>query len=283
MTGSFGTPTNYGQLPSYSPQSAGQAAATSDPSTFLHQFISMDGVTGPVTHLPMGGRHQGMYGQKPLTAHANVSRHSDAQMGGGCSPYIPMAQAAVARDIQPYAGAMMPVYGVNPSLTQAPIMGATPVHKQRPHDLSATARARAARRETRHDPYKPSSASECTEASGEPMLYNCRWGNCSKGPMAANMILGHFRDHGQSNRDETGKVKACEWAGCTSAKFPMSIEGFTRHVNGTQSHAEIRVLALDKCQTCGVKLAKRSMFNHSKICWGELKEPKGKGKKRRID
>ena len=281
MTGSFRTPPNYGQLPPSPPHSMGQAVVTSDTSTYLDQLIPMDGVTAPVAHFRLGGWHQGMYGQQSLTVPATVNRHSTAQMGGGYSPHNPVAQATVAPGIEAYAGASIFVYGANPPLTRAPITGVFPSDERQPRNSPATMRGQAAHRGTRHDPYKLSSASRCTEISGEPELYYCQWGDCSEGPMTATKVFEHFLAHGEKVKD-SGRVKECKWAGCDPklGAFPITCDGFRRHVYETQSHAGIGVLTKVKCETCGMKRARRSMPNHRRMCSGESKEPEGKGKKR---
>jgi hypothetical protein len=58
----------------------------------------------------------------------------------------------------------------------------------------------------------------------------------------------------------------------------MKCDGFRRHVNETESHAEIGCFTKVKCEKCGLQKAKRSMRNHRRICSGESKEPEGKGK-----
>ena len=121
-TGFFHAPSNYRQLPSY----------------YLDQLIMMDGVTAPVAHPSMAGCHRDMYGQQPFPAPATVSRHPNAQTGGGYSPYNFVAQATVAPDVQASAGASMSVYGANPHLTQAPIAGAFRLYERQPRNLSPT-------------------------------------------------------------------------------------------------------------------------------------------------
>ena len=239
----------------------------------------MHGATAPVAN-SKAGLHQGMYGKHPSTALAPVSRHSKAQLGGGHSPFNPVAQATVARDIQTSAAASMPVHGANPPLTQAPITGAFPVYERQPPNSPSSTSAQAARREARHNPYKVSSASKCAEISGEPEFY-CQWGDCTEGPMNETKIFEHFRAHGEKIK-ESGRVKECKWAGCDPkpGAFPMTSDGFRRHVYETQSHAGIGHLTKVKCETCGMKRAKRSMRHHRRMCSGESKEPEGKGKKK---
>ena len=259
----------------------GQAVVTSDTPMYLDQFISMDGMTAPVAHFPPTGWHQGMYGQLSLTAPATVNRHSNAEMGGGYSLYNLVAQATVAPDIEAYAGTSMPVYGANPPLTRGLLTGVFPVDERQPRNSLATMKGQAAHRGTRHDPYKLSSALKCTEVLGEPELYYCQWGDCSEGPMTATRIFEHFLAHGEKVK-ESGRVKECKWAGCDPklGAFPITCDGFRRHVYETQSHAGIGVLTKVKCETCGMKRARRSMPNHRRMCSGESKEPEGKGKKR---
>ena len=240
---------------------------------YLDQLTPMDGVTAPVTHIPMAGRHYGMYGRQPRHAPATVSRHSNAQMGGGYSPYNHVAQATLALNMQADAETSMPVYGANLPLTQAPTTGAFPAGEQQPRNLSATTSAQAARRETRYHPYKLPPASKYTETSGEPELYSCRWGNCSEGPMTEKKIFEHFLAHGEKNR-ETGQVKECKWAGCTRTSS-MTWDSFRRHVYETQSHAEIGSLTKVTCRKCGEKRARRSMPSHTRICLGKSKEEAG--------
>jgi len=189
MTGPFGAPPNDGQLPSYPPQLMGQAVVVSDIPMYLHRLITMDGATAPVTYFLAAGWHQGMSGHQPFTASSTLSRHLNAQMGGGYSPYNSVARATVAPNIQTYAGASMPVYGVNPPLAQAPIKGAFPVYEQQPLNITS---AQPARREKRYDPYKLSLAPKCTETSSEPELYCCQWGDCLEGPMTETKIFEHF-------------------------------------------------------------------------------------------
>jgi len=99
--------------------------------------------------------------------------------------------------------------------------------------------------------------------------------------MTLTNIRKHFRAHGE--KVEGDRVKECKWAGCDSkpGAFPMKCDGFRRHVNETESHAEIGSLMKVECKNCGLEMAKRSMLNHRRICSGESKEPEGKGKKRR--
>jgi len=170
---------------------------------------------------------------------------------------------------QAYLGTSMSVYGVNPHLTQAPITGAFPVE---PHNSPATTSAQAAR----YDP-----ASEYTEISGEPELYSCQWEGCTAGRMPYSEILEHFRAHGEIIR-ETGRIKECKWKDCNPkpGAFPMKPDGFRRHVNETQSHAEIGSLTKLKCKKCGMKKSKRSMSYHRRICSRKSKGPEDNGKKR---
>jgi len=244
---------------------------------YLDELITMHGATAPVAHYSMAGWHQGMYGRQPPHAPATVSRHSNAQMGGGYFLYNPVAQATLALNMQADAGASMPVYGANLSLTQAPTTGAFPAGEQQPRNSPPTTSAQAARREARYHPYKLSPASKCPETSGEPELYYCQWRDCSEGPMTETKIFEHFRGHGKKNM-ENGKVKGCKWAGCDPkpGAFPMTSDGFRRHVHETQSHVEIGGLTKVKCETCRMKRAKRSMPNHRRVC---SKEAKDNGKK----
>ena len=99
--------------------------------------------------------------------------------------------------------------------------------------------------------------------------------------MTATKIFEHCLAHGEKVK-ESGRVKECKWAGCDPKQgaFPITCDGFRRHVYETQLHAGIGVLTKVKCETCGMKRARRSMPNHRRMCSGELKEPEGKGKKR---
>lgn len=111
------------------------------------------------------------------------------------------------------------------------------------------------------------SVSKPAEVSGEPELY-CQWGDCFAGPMTLTKILEHFRDHGAMVK-EGDRVKECRWAGCNAKRgaFPMTSDGFRRHVNETQSHAGIGDLTKVECEACGVRIAKRSMpYHHKKSC-----------------
>ncbi|EDR07507.1 uncharacterized protein LACBIDRAFT_327801 [Laccaria bicolor S238N-H82] len=247
---------------------------------YLDQLIAMDGVTTPVAHFPMAGWHQGIYGQQAFTAPATMSLHSNAQMGGGYSPYNPVAQATIAPNSQSYTGAWMPVYGTKQPLTQAPFKGAFPVDEQQSRKSPATMSTQAPHREKQHNLGGPLSASHRTLISGESEFY-CQWGDCSEGPMAETKIFEHFRGHGEKVK-ENGRVKECKWAGCDPkpGAFPMTSDGFRRHVNETQSHAGIGGLTKVTCEMCGMKRSKRSMPNHKKMCSGASKEPEGKGKKR---
>jgi hypothetical protein len=238
------------------------AVVASDAPVHSDQFATMHGATAPVPHFRMA---QGMYRQQPFVAPATVSHDSNAQMGGGYSPYNPVAQATVAPIIQPYAGASMPVYGANPLLTQA----AFPVETRNSH---ATASAQGARR----GPYELLLA---TEISGEPKLYHCQWEGCSARAMTYTNVLEHFRAHGE-RIEGTNRIKECKWAGCKAkaGAFPMTCDGFRRHVKETQSHATIGGLTKVKCGKCGKKEARRS--NHRWFCPRKSNEPEGNGKKR---
>ena len=99
--------------------------------------------------------------------------------------------------------------------------------------------------------------------------------------MAATKIFEHFLAHGEKVK-EGGRVEECKWAGCDPkpGAFPITFNGFRRHVYETQSHAEIGVLTKVKCEKCGMKRARRSMPNHWRMCSGEPKEPEVKGTKR---
>ena len=99
--------------------------------------------------------------------------------------------------------------------------------------------------------------------------------------MNETKIFEHFRAHGEKVK-ESGRVRECKWAGCDPkpGAFPMTWDGFRRHVKETQSHAGIGGLTKVKCETCGRKRAKRSMPNHRRMCSGKSKEPEDKGKKR---
>ena len=242
---------------------------------YLDQLITMDGVTVPVPHFPMTGGHPGTYEQQPFTAPATVSRHSNAQMGGGYSQYNPTAQATVAPELPAYAGASIPVSGANPHVIRVPIKGASPVDEKQPHDSPATTSAQVAHREKQYKADRRSSASKRTMTSGEPQLY-CRWGDCLAGPMTETKIFEHFRAHGEEIL-ESGRVKECKWAGCDPrpGAFPMTSDGFRRHVNETQSHAGIGQLTKVKCETCGMRRARRSMRNHKRSCSGNSKEEAG--------
>jgi hypothetical protein len=279
MTGSFGAPPNYNQLPSYPPQLMGPAVVASGTPVYLDQLITMHGATAPVAHFPMTGWHQDMYRRHPFTAPATGTRHWTAQIGGGYSPYNLVAQATVAPDMQVYGAASMPVYGANPPLTQAPITGAFLVDEQQRRHSPPTTSAPAARREKRRHPDRPSSASKRTKMSGEPEFY-CQWEDCSAGPMTEAKIFEHFRAHGEKIK-ESGRVKECKWAGCNPKPhaFPMTSDGFRRHVKETQSHAGIGCLTKVKCETCGMKKARRSMPSHRRICSRKSKEPEDNGEK----
>ena len=99
--------------------------------------------------------------------------------------------------------------------------------------------------------------------------------------MNVTQIFEHFLAHGEKIK-ESGRVKECKWAGCDPKRgaFPISCDGWRRHVYETQAHDVIGVLTKVKCEKCGMKRAKRSMPSHRRMCSGESKEPEGKGKKR---
>jgi len=94
------------------------------------------------------------------------------------------------------------------------------------------------------------------------------------------MFVAVVRAHGEKIK-ESGRVKECKWAGCDPkpGAFPMTCDGFRRHVNEIQSHAGIGGLTKVKCETCGMKRGRRSMYSHSRICSGKSKEHEDSGEK----
>ena len=182
------------------------------------------------------------------------------------------ATAPVAPDIESYAEESMPVYRANPPLNRAPM--AFPVVEWQPRNSPATTSAEAARRDL-------SLASIRSETSGEPERYRCQWVGCSADPMTETEIFLHFLAHGEKDK-ETGRVKECKWAGCTSRAFPVTWDGFRRHVFETQSHDVIRILTGVVCEKCGEKRARRAMPNHRNSCSGRPKAPEGNGKQRQV-
>jgi len=98
--------------------------------------------------------------------------------------------------------------------------------------------------------------------------------------MTETKIFEHFRAHGEKIK-EGGRVKECKWAGCDPkpGAFPMTSDGFRRHVNETQFHAGIGSLTKVKCKKCGRRRARRSMPSHRRVCSGKSKESEDNGKK----
>ena len=182
------------------------------------------------------------------------------------------ATASVAPDIESYAEESMPVYGANPPLNRAPITSS--VVEWQPRNSPATTSAEAARRDL-------SLASIRSETSGEPERYRCQWVGCSADPMTETEIFRHFfENHGEKDK-ETGRVKECKWAGCKSrAKFPVTGDGWRRHVFETESHAVIGILTKVMCENCDEKRARRAMPYHHNSCSGRPKAPEGNGKQR---